>query len=196
MATAIAAQRQSKLEVAEEYYRRAFLNARLSRLGPREKSGVLYNLALVKRDLCKLDEAETVFLESLRIAEESQASVGRLMLRILELSQLYYDQERYAEALPWMERATKLGYEMDAPSSEPGRFGEYFREYAIVLRSQGQDERAAEVDEQAAELRDAAAAAGAPLGREHPLFRHPPCDSQGDSARSSREASSLAASIR
>src|SRR4030095_14971948 len=84
-----AAKARGDLGTAEEAHRRALVNARIGNLGAEREALALHNLALVKRDLCKLDEAE----ESLRRAYELRdknrdTPPGNLTGTIFELAQL------------------------------------------------------------------------------------------------------------
>ena len=93
------------LDVAENACYRATVNVNLGNLGPELKSERWYNLALVKRDLKKFDEAEDLFKESLEIEEKlSGASSTKTGRRLAMLAAVKYQKAQYIDGFPLVER--------------------------------------------------------------------------------------------
>jgi hypothetical protein len=75
------AEKHGNLSVAEEACYRAAVNVDWGKLGPEQKSEKLYNLARIKRQTGRLNEAEALLKESLEIEESlseptSQGGIG------------------------------------------------------------------------------------------------------------------------
>ncbi len=103
------AYREGLLDVAEQACYRAAVNVNLGNLGPELKSERWYNLALIKRALKKLNEADELLTESLKIEETlsgpSSEKIGR---RLAELAAVKYQKARYPEGFPLMERLAPM----------------------------------------------------------------------------------------
>lgn len=103
------AYREGFLDIAEEACYRAAVNVNLGNLGPELKSERWYNLALVKRRLRKLNEAEDLLKESLRIEETvSGPSNEKVARRLAELAAVEYQKAQYAEGYPLMDRLAPM----------------------------------------------------------------------------------------
>jgi hypothetical protein len=103
------AYREGLLDVAEEACYRAAVNVNLGNLGPELKSERLYNLALIKRELKKLNEADELLTESLKVEDTlsgpSSEKIGR---RLAELAAVKYQKAQYAEGFSLMERLAPM----------------------------------------------------------------------------------------
>jgi hypothetical protein len=95
---------------AEEAYRRAVINAQVARLGAEKEAYALHNLALVERNLCKLDEADDVFQRALQLRSNNRDTTPmNLSVTIFEFAQLRYERGRYEESALLMERGFPIG---------------------------------------------------------------------------------------
>lgn len=103
------AERNGRLDVAEQMCYRALVNVDWGNLGPELKSDKLYNLAKIKRKLEKYDEAISLFQQSLEIEEtlsgKTSAKTGR---RIAELALIYAEQKRYENGIPLVQRLSSI----------------------------------------------------------------------------------------
>jgi hypothetical protein len=103
------AYRDGLLDVAEQACYRAAVNVNLGNLGPELKSERWYNLALIKRALRKLNEADELLTESLKVEETlsgpSSEKTGR---RLAELAAVKYQKAQYTEGFPLMERLAPM----------------------------------------------------------------------------------------
>ncbi len=99
-----------RLDVAEEACRRAVINARIGHLGAEEESRYLYNYARIKQQLGKVEEAEELLKESLKLEDGlNPPNYTRIGRRLANLSIVLGAQRRYREAWPYLERLIPLG---------------------------------------------------------------------------------------
>lgn len=107
--TCAEAERNHQLDVAEQACYRALVNVDWGKLGDTEKSQKMYNLARIKRQLRKFEEAEQLFKESLAI-EEKQAPISKEKIgrRSAELAMVYGEQRRFEEGLPYVQRLVPI----------------------------------------------------------------------------------------
>ncbi|MBI4987529.1 MAG: tetratricopeptide repeat protein [Rhodocyclales bacterium] len=103
--TCAEAERNGQLSVAEEACRRALINVRIGNLGPELESQEMYNLARIKKQLRKYEEAEEYYRASLQIQESlpnpDQAKIGR---RLADLAIVVGEQGRFKDAWPLLSR--------------------------------------------------------------------------------------------
>ena len=100
------AERNGRLQVAEEACYRALVNVDMGNLGPELKSERLYNLGRIKRQLAKFNEAEQLFKESLAIQEKlPNPSDIKISRRLIELSVSLAAQDKWTEGAKYVERA-------------------------------------------------------------------------------------------
>lgn len=103
------AEEAGRWDIAEEACYRAAVNVEWGNLGDELKSERLYNLARIKRRVGKLDEAEKYFIETLEIEESlSPKREDRIGRRLAELSAIYYEQKKYEQAYPYLEKLLPL----------------------------------------------------------------------------------------
>ena len=135
------ASRSGNLEAAEEYDKRAIVNARIGNLGDEKLAQALHNLALTKHDLCKLDESEELLLEAIRIREKMQADGSLksenkkyLIGSYLELSALYFSRNKYKESIPGFEKVLPE-MRVATENTDNGKYmlSSFLNEYAIAL---------------------------------------------------------------
>jgi tetratricopeptide (TPR) repeat protein len=94
---------------AEQACYRALMNAVWGHLGEDKKSMRMYNLARIKRQLKKYDEAEKLFKESLAIEEKQQVpSDEKIGRRLAELAILYEQWGRIHDGFPYVQRLYPL----------------------------------------------------------------------------------------
>jgi tetratricopeptide (TPR) repeat protein len=99
------AEQDGRLTVAEEACYRAAVNVDWGNLGDIERSQKLYNLARIKRQLRKFDEAEKLYKDSLAIEEKlPQLSNEKIGRRLVELAITYSQEKKYGEGVPYVER--------------------------------------------------------------------------------------------
>jgi tetratricopeptide (TPR) repeat protein len=115
--TCAMAERNGRLEVAEEACYRALMNVDWGNLGAELKSQRLYNLGRIKRQLAKFSEAEELFKDSLVVEETLSAPTdSKIGRRLVELSVSLAGQDKWEEGSIYLERATPIadqfsGYE-------------------------------------------------------------------------------------
>jgi len=132
---------------AEEAYRRAVINAQVGRLGAEREAYALHNLALVERNLCKLDEADDVFQCALQLRSNNRDTTPmNLSVTIFEFAQLRYERRRYEESALLMERGFPIAEMLDVEQKSPVLYGRILQEYVDSLRRTGRvyDARAAQ----------------------------------------------------
>jgi tetratricopeptide (TPR) repeat protein len=170
-----AAKARGDLGTAEEAHRRAVINDRVGNLGAEHEALALHNLALVKRDLCKLDEAEESLRRAYELRDKNPDTPPRnLTGTIVELAQLYYEQRRYADVAPLMERGLPLLVQLDVERVNPATFAHVLVEYADTLRNLNRTTDADNVDARVTTL---VSARGIDMQQRpnRPPFDHPPC---------------------
>jgi hypothetical protein len=107
--TCVNAERNHRLEVAEQACYRALVNVDWGNLGPELKSQRLYNLGRIKRQLAKFSEAEQLFKESLSIEEKlSRPSGGQVGRRLVELSISLAAQNKWSEGAQSLDRVLPI----------------------------------------------------------------------------------------
>lgn len=103
-------EKSGNLSAAEEACYRAAVNVDWGNLGPEQKSEKLYNLARIKKQAGKLNEAEALLKEALRIEEgltgPTSEKTGR---RLAELAAVYYQKKQYTDGISYVERLVPLG---------------------------------------------------------------------------------------
>ena len=131
----VEAERNGRLEVAEQACYRALVNVDLGNLGDEQKSQKMYNLARIKRKVGKFDESEKLCKDSLMIEDRLSTSLKeRIGRRLAELALLYGDRLRYEEGLPYVERLYPLADLYQA--SEKKTVSAIFYVYAQELQKQ------------------------------------------------------------
>lgn len=99
------AEQNGRLDVAEQACYRALVNVDWGNLGEAEKSQKMYNLARIKRQLQKFDEAEKLYIDSLAIEErQPQPSIEKIGRRLAELAISYAQEAKYGKGAPYVER--------------------------------------------------------------------------------------------
>lgn len=103
------AERNNRLDAAEQACYRALVNVDWGHLGDFQRSQRMYNLARIKRKLQKFDEAEKLYKESLAIEEklptQSSENIGR---RFAELAILYEQCGQIQQGFPYVQRLYPL----------------------------------------------------------------------------------------
>jgi hypothetical protein len=150
--TCSAAERDNRLDVAEQACYRSLINVDIGNLGPEYKSNRLYNLGRIKRQLSKFSEAEDLFRQSLSIEEKlsspTDLKIGR---RLFELSIVLAAQEKWSEGNPFLERAIPaLGQFVGRDRASAA---EVFSEYGKYFRKTNQPQLAERFESQAAALK-------------------------------------------
>ena len=139
---------------AEQNYDRALLNAKLAHAPNGVISGVQYNLGRVKGYQCKLAEAETLLVESLKLEEKVTGPESEITtMRLFELGRLHYDQGQFDKAVTYYERGLPAVRRLGVASSDPIMLANATDEYAHSLSRVGRDAEARSAQDQAKELR-------------------------------------------
>jgi len=170
-----AARARGDLTAAEEAHRRAVINARIGRLGAEHEALALHNLALVKWDMCKLDEAEESLRRAYELRDKNADTPPRMLTgTIVAFAQLSYEQRRYADAASLLERGLPLLEKFDAERIDPLVFAHLLVEYADALRRLSRETHAAAVEARVAAL---ASARGLDMQQKpnRAPFDHRPC---------------------
>lgn len=170
-----AAHAKGDLGTAEEAHRRAVINARIGNLGAEREAMALHNLALVKRDLCKLAEAEEFLRRAYELRDRNtDTPPANLAGTIFELAQLHYESRRYADAAALMERGFPLLEKFNVERTEPAAFAHVLLEYVDALRML---HRTADADAAQARLNALVSAHGIDQERKphRAPFNHPLC---------------------
>jgi tetratricopeptide (TPR) repeat protein len=134
-----------------------------------------HNLAMVKRDLCKLDEAEQFFRRALELREKNPDTLPtNLSGTLFEFAQLQYEQGHYADAASLIERGLPIVEKADVERRAPAAFARLLAEYADALR---RVDRTADAEAIDARVKTLSAAYGIDMQQKlnFSLFNHPPC---------------------
>ena len=116
--TCVTAERDRRLDVAEEACYRALVNVDLGNLGPELKSQRLYNLARIKRLRSKPAEAEDLLKQSLALEEKlSSPTDPKIGQRLIELSLNLAAQNKWSEGRQYLERALPVSDQLLASGS-------------------------------------------------------------------------------
>ncbi|HET7832545.1 MAG TPA: tetratricopeptide repeat protein [Gallionella sp.] len=121
-----------RLDVAEEACKRALINARIGHLGAEEESRYLYNFARIKQQLGKIEEAEELLKESLKLEDGlTPPNYTRIGRRLANLSIVLGGQRRFKDAWPYLERLVPLACQYHGQEREVVRavFERYAEEY-------------------------------------------------------------------
>ncbi|MES1982641.1 MAG: tetratricopeptide repeat protein [Pseudomonadota bacterium] len=145
------AERSGRINIAEQACYRALVNVDLGNLGEVEKSQKMYNLARIKRQLQKFDEAEKLYIDSLAIEErQPQPSNERIGRRLAELAISYAQEKKYDEGAPYVERlytsaipyqgierktvaAIFYAYSQELPATAPGEVRNKLERKAVEM---------------------------------------------------------------
>jgi hypothetical protein len=129
------AERNNRLDVAEQACYRALVNVDLGHLGDFQRSQRMYNLARVKRKLYKFDEAEQLYKDSLAIEEklpkQSNENIGR---RLAELAILYEQKREIYKGVPYVHRLYPLADTYEG--GEKKAVATIFYVYSLELQKQ------------------------------------------------------------
>jgi len=113
-----------------------------------------YQCGLVKRDVCKLEEAEALLREAIEIQTRTRTGTrAELSGRQCELAHLRFERGRFEDARPSFERCIELLQEFDAEHAYPEEYLYLLGEYAQVLRATGRRPAAEAIDARAAAIR-------------------------------------------
>lgn len=139
---------------AEEAYRRALINAQVGHLSDEELAIALYRLGRVKRFLCKDEEAENALRDSIEAGRKTAVPDNPYMgQRYLELARLYYDQERYKEVVPPMEKGLSILEKLNVEKTDPAAYAYTLDQYADALRKTNRESEAQAIEARVKALR-------------------------------------------
>ncbi|MBI3221631.1 MAG: tetratricopeptide repeat protein [Nitrosomonadales bacterium] len=145
------AEASGRMGVAEEACKRALINARIGHLGAEEESKSLYNFARIKQQLGKVEEAEELLKESLKLEEAisppNQARIGR---RLTNLSIVVGAQHRFKDAWPYLERLMPLAMQYEGRERQVVKT--VFERYAEEYLKMGMQPESTQLQEKAKSL--------------------------------------------
>ncbi len=140
---------------AEQLCETAVRDASQAGVDPGERARITYNCGLVKRDACKLDDAEALLRETLEIQTRTGAGTrAELSGRTCELAHLGFERGRFQDALPSFERCMELLREFDVERTYPDQYLYLLGEYAQVLRATDRRADADAIEAAAVSLRE------------------------------------------
>jgi len=149
--TCAAAERNGRLDVAEQACYRALVNVDMGNLGPELKSQRLYNLARIKRQLSKFAVAEDLLKQSLPIEEQLSGSMShQIGRRLVELATNMAGQNRWNEGAPYLIRALPIADQFSP--QEKSFMRAVLLKYGSELRNSGNVDIAAQFEARAATL--------------------------------------------
>jgi tetratricopeptide (TPR) repeat protein len=97
-----------------------------------------YNLGLVKRDLCKFDEAESLLQESLGIEQAASQVEGSnsISSRVCELAHLNYERGKPTKALSYYPSCLEMADKKNLEQTASAKFLYMLEEYGQALKSE------------------------------------------------------------
>jgi len=97
-------------KAAEEACTTTLTIVRSAQLGARDEATAVYDLALVKRRIGKLDEAEAGFKEALALEEKISGPISaRTGRRLAELAATLAQADRWSEGFQYVDRLPEIG---------------------------------------------------------------------------------------
>ena len=116
----------------------------------------LYNLGRAKGHVCKLDEAEMLLTESLKMEETlTGPNSGITTMRLFELGRLYLDHGEFAKSIPYFERAVPAVVDLGVEKSDPIGLANVYDDVAAAQQGAGDLVKADLARQQALRLRSA-----------------------------------------
>lgn len=143
-----------KFQLALEKYQKALQRA--------EKAGDLsyramatYGMARANAQLCKLDEAEALFRESISLREGiPDNSQAYLTQNWIEFGRFLVANNRPADAIPYFAKAVPRLEGLGIESSDPIAYAQFLDTYVVALKASGADASAEELTLKASALRE------------------------------------------
>lgn len=145
------AERNGRLDIAEQACYRALVNVDIGKLGPELKSQRLYNLARIKRRVGKFEEADFLLKQSIEIEERLSGSSGiKVGRRLAELAMSYGEQNKVVEGVPIVQRLSPIADLYT--DTEKKAVGAIFYVYSEELRKLNQNDLARQFADRATSL--------------------------------------------
>lgn len=154
--------RRGDWDTARRAYARAAVNADLGESPVRARSVMYYEYARASGATCFYDHAEEYLLKALKLDEESS---GPVHYPLIELARLNLDQRKFAQAVPYFERALPVVEKLGAASKDPIGFADFLDEYAQSLNEVGRTANAVVFITRAADIRSKHAGASSKTDR-------------------------------
>jgi len=145
-----AALRGGDWDGARRAYARAAVNADLGRAPVRARSVMYYEYGRTSGATCFYDHAQEYLTKSLKLDEESS---GPIHYPLIELARLNLDQGKFAQAVPYFERAIPVVDKLNAEALDPIGFADLLDEYAKALNATGRASDASTLSARANGLR-------------------------------------------
>lgn len=134
--TCAEAERNGRLDVAEEACTRALRNVEMGNLGDALKSTRMYDLARIKRLMGKFEEAADLQRESIRIAESGNAFDDTAFARrYTELAVSLAALGQWREGADWLVKVVPVASQFSG--GEAAFLREVFARYAVEMRRTG-----------------------------------------------------------
>lgn len=146
----IAALYRGDWDAARRAYARAAVNADLGGAPVRMRSVMHYEYARASGVTCYYEHAEEHLAKALKLDEESS---GPTHYPLIELARLNLDQEKFAQAIPYFERALPIVEKLNAASVDPVGFANLLDEYVQALTMSGRAADAKVIQTRAANIR-------------------------------------------
>lgn len=117
-----------------------------------------YNLAVLKRDMCKFDEAEALLQESLAIEREISSQNVRyqalfIYSRVCELAHVNYEQRKLPEAVSYFSTCIEMVDKDNLEQKSPQHYLSMVDEYAQALTASNRLSEAKPIQEKAETLK-------------------------------------------
>ena len=150
----VRAEGKADYRAAQREYAQAYKIAEDDKLGPAALSAATYELGRVTGYLCDYSRAHRLLRQSLEIEERvSGPYSANTSARYMELARLNYDNGRYAQAVPYYERAIPLLEKLDVDKRDPLGFAEALDEFGASLSHIGATSEAQRVLRRADRMR-------------------------------------------
>jgi tetratricopeptide (TPR) repeat protein len=145
-----AALRRGDWDGARRAYARAAVNSDLGRAPVRARSVMYYEYGRTSGVTCFYDHAQEYLTKSLKLDEESS---GPIHYPLIELARLNLDQGKFAQAVPYFERALPAVEKLNAESQDPIGFADFLGEYSLALSESGRSAEAGPMKARASAVR-------------------------------------------
>lgn len=151
----INAEKAGELDLARENYSRAYQNAVMGNLGPREEAYALYEWSRISGYLCHPKESREGFEEVLSIIGRQGKGIEELKAPCLsELARLLHDTGNHPDAVYYYAVAAIELEKVGIVKSDPIGYAQFLDEYQQSLEEIGSERLASEIGDKARRLRE------------------------------------------
>lgn len=143
-----------KYEQALEKFQKALERAKKSGDEP-YRAMALYGMARASAQLCKVAEAEKLFRESIAVRENiPDDEKAYLTQHWIEFGRFLVANDRYADAVPYFEKAVPRLEALGVEASDPIAYAQFLDTYVAALQASGADASAEEMTQKAKAIRE------------------------------------------